>query len=322
MLISWAIVLGLVVGVSHRAAPPGPSVWRHAREARISIWTDRESPYRRGDGVRVYASTSVDGYVTVFRIDTDGGLRVLFPREPWADTWIRGGRLVRFDDAPGRSAFLVDDYPGIGYLFVISSPEPFDYSSIVRRDQWDYRGIANGRLHSDPYAALSQLADRLAPRGDYDYDVTPYYVEQRYDYPRFVCYDCHSYSSYSNWNPYRAACTRYRIVVYDDPIYYPYQAYGGRVVVPERPARLEPRYVFQDADGRSPWVSRMHRSQSGSTEPVAPYRERQGEHQPIPVRARQAPAQDRKISPTATQTTGEPELRRRRPEDKRQGPDH
>ena len=320
MLVCWALSLGLVFAGPHRAPPPGRSLWRHARDPRISIWTDRESPYRRGDGVQVYASSSNDGYLTVFRIDTDGGLRVLFPREPWADTWTRAGRLVLLDDAPGRSAFLVDDYPGIGYLFAITSPAPFDYSSIVRHDQWDYREIANGRLHSDPYAALTRLADRIAPDG-YDYDVTPYYVERRYDYPRFVCYDCHSYSPYSNWNPYGSTCSRYRVVVYDDPIYYPYQAYGGRVVLPGRPARLAPRYVFEDADGRAPWVSRTRRPQGGS-EPAPPYRDRSGERGPIPVPVRKSPAQDRAASPAETQSTGEPDLRRRKQDDKTQSPDH
>jgi hypothetical protein len=317
MLVAWA--LALVIAGPHRTPLPGRSLWRHVRDPRVSIWTDRETPYRRGDAVRVYASPSVDGYLTVFRIDTDGGLRVLFPREPWADTWTRGGRVVQLDDAPRGSAFLVDDYPGIGYLFAITSPEPFDYSSIVRRDQWDYREIANGRLHSDPYAALTQLADRLAPSGGYDYDVTPYYVERRYDFPRFVCYDCHSYSPYSNWNPYGSTCKRYRVVVYDDPIYYPYQAYGSRVVVPGRPARLAPRYVFHDADGRSPWVSRVRRAPGGSAESGPVYRDRRVERDPLPTPVRRPPAQGRAVS-APTQTTGEPDLRRRKPDDKPQDP--
>jgi hypothetical protein len=348
MLVSWALSLGLLTANSPSPPLPRPSLWRHGSEPRVSIWTDRENPYRRGERVRVFASPRVDGYLTVFRVDTDGGLRVLFPREPWADTWLRGGRTVELDDAPGRSAFLVDDYPGVGYVFAITSPDPFDYSSIVRRDQWDYREIANGRIHSDPYVALTALAERIAPGGAYDYDVTPYYVERRYDYPRFVCYDCHSYSPYSSWNPYSSSCKRYRIVVYDDPYYYPYQAYGGRVVVPGRPARLEPRYVFEDADGRSPWVTRTHRAQTGPVQAGAPYRERQGEREPVavPVPSRQPgvrerapePAESRdapsggqspaprrreappSLAPAVPRTTGEPELRRRKLEPKTQDP--
>ena len=221
------------------------------------MWTDHEAPYRRGDGARVFASTRVDTYLTVFRIDTDGDLRVLFPREPWEDTWVRGGHVVELNEK--AAAFQVDDYPGVGYLFAVASTEPFDYSTLVRRDQWDYREIANGRIHGDPYVALTNLAEQIAPGGRYDYDVTPYYVEKHFEYPRFVCYDCHTYAAYSGWDPYGAPCARYRIVIYDDPYYYPYQAYGARAVVPGRPARLEPRYVFEDEDGRAPWLTRAHR---------------------------------------------------------------
>lgn len=267
MLATWALALGL--GLSPVLPPTQPaSAGRGGADARVSVWTDRDGPYRQGDAVRVFASTRIDSYLTVFRIDTDGGLRVLFPREPWEDTWVRGGRVVELNDG-GAPGFQVDDYPGLGYLFAVASTEPFDYSSIVRRDQWDYRDIANGHIHGDPYVALSSLAERIAPGGKYDYDVTPYYVQKHYDYPRFVCYDCHTYAPYSGWDPYGAACARYRIVIYDDPYYYPYQAYGGRAVAAERPARLGPRYVFQDVDGRSPWLTRTHRT----PEPPA-YRDR------------------------------------------------
>ena len=279
MLATWALVLGL--GLSPWPHSPAPPLlpWRHASDPRVSVWTDREGPYRRGDAVRVFASTRANSYLTVLQIDTDGGLRVLFPREPWEDTWVRGGRVVEVDDG-GPGGFVVDDYPGIGYLFAITSNEPFDYSSIERRDQWDYREIANGRIHGDPYVALTDLAERIAPGGGYDYDITPYYVQRHYDYPRFVCYDCHT-PAYSGWDPYRAACPRYRIVIYDDPYYYPYQAYGGRVVVPGRPARLQPRYVFEDADGRSAWVTRARRPPAQPQTPA--YRERAAERQRSPA---------------------------------------
>jgi len=324
MLATWALALGL--GLSPSPLSPAPPLlpWRHESDPRVSVWTDREGPYRRGDAVCVFASTRISGYLTVLRIDTDGGLRVLFPREPWEDTWIRGGRVVEVDDG-GPGGFAVDDYPGVGYLFAITSTEPFDYSSIERRDQWDYREIANGRIHGDPYVALTDLAERIAPGGGYDYDVTPYYVQRHYDYPRFVCYDCHTYAPYSGWDPYGAACPRYRIVIYDDPYYYPYQAYGGRVVVPGRPARLQPRYVFEDADGRSAWVTRARRPPAQPQTPA--YRERAPDRQRWPaqppdrpsVRERQPESirrSERLLVPTPpkAKTPVKPEVRDRKPE--------
>jgi hypothetical protein len=321
MFATWALLLGL--GLPSPSRPPTPPLlpWRHDRDSRVSVWTDRDAPYRRRDVARVFASARVDTYLTVFRIDTDGGLRVLFPREPWEEAWVRGGRVVEVaaDDAsPG--GFQVDDYPGVGYVFAVTSEEPFDYSGLVRGDQWDYREIANGRIHGDPYVAISDLAGQISPDAAYDYDVTPYYVERHYDYPRFVCYDCHTYAPYASWNPYGASCTRYRVVIYDDPYYYPYQAYGGRVVVPGRPPRLQPRYVFEAADGHSAWVTRTHRAPAPAEGPG--YREREPERTPWPGREpvpAAAPEPDRRRAPAAQAaprptTTGEPELRRRKPD--------
>src|SRR5215207_10839473 len=233
-----------------------PSTVHRPSSGRVTVWSDRDVPYSRGESARVYISVDEPSYVTVFRVDTDGRLRVLFPREPWTDTYVRGQDELEVTGARGGRSFQVDDDPGVGYLFAIAATEPFDFRDIARGDYWDYRLIDGGRIQGDPYVRLTDLAARIAPDGDYDYDITPYYVDQRYDYPRFVCYDCHAYASYREWDPYRASCSRYRIEVRDDPRYYPYRYGGGRNVVAERPAHPGPRYVFRDADPRRPPLSR------------------------------------------------------------------
>jgi hypothetical protein len=217
---------------------------------RISIWLDRSSPYDRGDRARVYVSADRDSYLTVLRIDTDGRVRVLFPQDPWDDNYITGGRTFEVEDRGGDHAFRVDDAPGAGYVFAIVSDQKFDYSSILtQRDNWDYRTIADGQVRGDPYVAVTDLAERIVPTGDFDYDLAQYDVLQHYDYPRFVCYDCHAYAPYYTWNPYAHSCVRFRVVIYDDPYYYPYRYYGGRRVVTVRPRRPQPRYVFVDNNG-------------------------------------------------------------------------
>ena len=217
----------------------------------VEVWTNRgDDPYHSGQSARVFLRADRDAYVTVFRVDTDGRVRVLFPREPWEDGFVRGGRGF---EIAGRDAdgFDVDDYPGVGYVFAVAAPDPFDYGAIMTGDHWDYRAIADGRVRGDPYVALTDLAQRIVPdqNDDWDYDIAPYYVERRYDYPRFLCYDCHSYASYRYWNPYSYSCVRFRIVVFDDPYYYPYRYYGGTRVVFTRPFRPEPRFIFKDRGG-------------------------------------------------------------------------
>lgn len=253
------------------AAPaPQPIAWTrfvHGAEAgarpRVTIWTSRdEDPYNRGERARVYFKADDDAYITVLRVDTDGRVRVLFPREPWEDNFAGGGRTFEVLGRDDNEAFIVDDAPGVGYVFAVASTEPFRYDDIVQGDHWDYRAIADGRVEGDPYVALTDIASRIAGSDDYDYDIIPYYVERHYDYPRFVCYDCHSYSSYSNWDPYGYRCSRFRIVIYNDPFYrpyryYPYRYYGGRRVVVVRPYRPGPRYVFKDADHRYDYVTKV-----------------------------------------------------------------
>jgi len=223
---------------------------------RITVWLDRDDVYHRGDDARIYFKSDRDAYVTIVRIDTDGRMRVLFPIDPWEDNFARGGKTFEVLGRDQDEAFRVDDYPGVGYIFAIASPDPFNYDDLVRGDHWDYRAISDGRVRGDPYVAVGDMADRIAREGEYDYDVAEYDVEQHYDYPRFVCYDCHTYASWRYWDPYASYCSRFRIVIYDDWYYYPYRRYGGRGVY-GRPYRPGPRYVFKDTDPRNDYITRV-----------------------------------------------------------------
>lgn len=340
-MLGWVLLAGL--SLTSPAADPAATPRVPAVAARVTVWTDRDDPYRQGAPARVYLSAEEPGHVAVFRVDTDGRIRVLFPQEPWDDTWVDDDREFEIGSRRG-SSFTVDDDPGIGYVFAIASPEPFQFDVIARGDRWDYRALEGGRITGDPYLALTDLAARLAP-GDYDYDVSPYYVERRYDYPRFVCYDCHAYAAYDEWDPYQRACARFRVVIYDDPRYYPYRAGRGRNVVIQRPRRPEPRYVFRDADPDHEYVTRV------PTGRVGEYRKRQPAGRtsrdvggrgtvPAPDVSPRQEGDPRRISPTTPrslapaakprreppvrreqppgppqepQSTGEPELRRRKP---------
>lgn len=243
---------------SHRAGTAGP---------RIELRVSGDEVLRRGERVKVHFRTEVDAYVTIMRVDTDGRVRVLFPRDPWDDNYARGDRNYSVE-AQGNHAFVVEDYPGQGYLFGIASADPFDYRAYVRGDHWDYRVIAGGgRIEGDPYAALSDLIDHILPPSyvAYSYDVLPYYVEERYDYPRFLCYECHGYAAFPYWDPYQNSCVRFRIVIYDDPFYYPVRQYGGTQVVYERPVRPVPRYVFKDRTPTDAYVVRERQRPADET---------------------------------------------------------
>src|SRR5438034_575752 len=133
--------------------PPTPQPASFYYRPRIEVWTNRgDDAYASGQAARVSFRTEQDAYVTLFRVDTDGRVRVLFPREPWDDNFARGGRQFEVDGHQLSSeAFTIDDYPGVGYLFAVASADPFRYDDISTNEHWDYRVIADGRVRGDPY---------------------------------------------------------------------------------------------------------------------------------------------------------------------------
>jgi uncharacterized protein DUF4384 len=305
-MLGWVLLAGLPLS---SPATTDTAVYAPARlpvaAGRVAVWSDRDDPYGRGDAARVYLSAQEAAHVAVFRVDTDGRIRVLYPREPWGDTWVRQSSRLELPGARGGRTFVVDDDPGIGYLFAISSRRPFDFDDIARGDHWDYRAVEGGRITGDPYVALTSLAARITPGDDYDYDVSSYYVERRYDYPRFACYDCHAYAKYDEWDPYSRACARFRVVVYDDPRYYPYRLGRGRNVVIEhahRPDRRAPELapplrVPSPPAARENEANDTRRRRIQSDTPAKP-----------PTLKPKEPER-----PREPKSTGEPELRRRKP---------
>src|SRR5438445_13247082 len=88
-----------------------------AHRPRIELWATRgdAAVYTRGERVRLFFRLDQDAYVTICRVDTDGRVRVLCPRDPWEDNFARGGRdLPVAGRGLGSNAFTIDDYPGVG----------------------------------------------------------------------------------------------------------------------------------------------------------------------------------------------------------------
>src|SRR5438552_11392725 len=125
----------LSLGFVSTPAVRAPSLYR----PRIELWANRADAavYTRGERVQLFFQLDQDAYVTIFRVDTDGRVRVLFPREPWDDNFARGGRQFEVDGRQLSSeAFSIDDYPGVGYLFAVASADPFKYDDIATNEHW------------------------------------------------------------------------------------------------------------------------------------------------------------------------------------------
>ncbi len=269
-MLTLTLIAGTAAGLGADEPRPHPAVLprttHHAprtegrRTPGIRIWTSGDDLMRRGERVRVFYRTERDAYVTIFRVDTDGRVKVLFPRDPDDENYGYGGATYTVSGSGQGTAFYVDDYAGVGYIFGVASTAPFNYDAIFGDGRWDLHSIGDGRIHGDPLSSLEELSGRLLPEGygDYDTHLLPYYVEQRYNYPRFVCYDCHTYMPFTYWDPYQAWCRRFTLVVWNDPYYYypsywyPTRYYGGTRVVYSSPGGS--RYVFKNRENAAPGI--------------------------------------------------------------------
>jgi hypothetical protein len=248
------------------AASPGALAPR--RGPGVRIWTSSGEVVRRGERMRVYFRTERDAWVTIVRVDTDGYPRIIHPVSPFEDNFVRAGRTYNVF-AQGRDAFVVDDDPGVGYVFAVASEEPFNFDPAITRDRWDLIRVTGGRIHGDPYQSLEDVAAQLLPSDYHDFDthLLAYHVERRYDYPRFVCYDCHSYAPYRAWNPYGVHCSQFTLVVFRDPWYYypsywyPRRHYSSARVVFVQPGVVirDSRFVFKSRDGAAPGIQHRDR---------------------------------------------------------------
>lgn len=226
-------------------------------EARL--WVDDEREYlRRGERLNVRFSTSHDAYVAVIHVDTDGNLDFLYPTGPWDDDFVRGGRVYSLPRGH-QSGWLVRSRPGIGYVYMIASPEPLDfrYFSGRRGGPWDW--TYGGRtVQGDPFWAMEQITRLLVP--DWPYvpyavDHYSYYVEGRFRYPHYACADRYSATSRAwGWSSAYGACDRLDLFLRENPYYYDTRLYRGdrRRFFRDRYGDEAPSHGFKESPGAEP----------------------------------------------------------------------
>ena len=274
LLTACAILLGAGFGY--------PDGGAHAQEyeeypLEARVWMDRghEPVLQRGESVRLYYRVSEDAFVAIFHIDTNGTVRMVFPTSPQENHFARGGRDYRVL-FPGSNYWYVNEDPGLGYFFAVASPEPFDLSDLRYSHYdggWDLSFVGR-HVYRDPYLAMDDYVATLIPDWEYipyGLDFTTYHVEQRYEYPRFMCYDCHGFRPYNVWNPYHYSCASFRVVVYNDPYYYPVNRYRGSRVVYVQPRRGVAHFAFKERAAGEPGTPQVvyRTSPTGSQPGVA-----------------------------------------------------
>lgn len=182
-----------------------------AQTLRVSVWLDRDEDevYRRGDEQRIGFQTNEDAYAVVYRIDTDGLVTVLWPRDRLDDGFVFGGHEYRL---PGReaSALRIDESEGEGFVQAVVSRYPFD----LRALEIDFLGDDDARygfqVAGDPFLAMNEVNYAITGLEDSRDHVianhTRYYVHRVVDHPRYLCAQCHDGDSL-RYDPYEGHCT-------------------------------------------------------------------------------------------------------------------
>jgi len=167
---------------------------------------------RRGNHVRLRIRTDRAAYLTLYRVNTEGRISIVYPASPdlqsvWTPMVSRG--VADPTGSLENHTFSIDDYPGVGYVFVIASPVPFDYTSMRDSLGWDMDNlIEDGRVMEDAVAMIADIAVATLP------DTIPFsYDEQRYlvgvTLPPMIalpCLGCFPFAGYPFLIPVREWC--------------------------------------------------------------------------------------------------------------------
>ena len=207
---SRLLVTFLLVG-----GAPIPALLAAQRSPNVDVWFEQGNEFDRGESGRVMYSSDAGSYMTLLRVDTDGRLTILSPRQPNDRSRFTGGR------SGSAVQFRADPTEGVGYVFAVASRTPFDFRGYRGRgNSWD-TGRLGQRGDADPFEIVDRFARSSAGgRGEYSIAYAPYEIGRRgagrSSYQRGVRYD-EGYGGYADgysdpWgaSPYRRGYDDYR----------------------------------------------------------------------------------------------------------------
>lgn len=92
----------------------------------VDLWLDKQcgSPYYTGEKALIYFSTDVDGYVTLYDIDTEGQVSVIFPNRNTPDNFVKGGQPYQIPAREADYDLIVEGPEGIEYIDAVASTNP------------------------------------------------------------------------------------------------------------------------------------------------------------------------------------------------------
>jgi hypothetical protein len=200
--------LHAVVALGLLAQTTVPAEHGPAGDPGVRLWVS-DTVYQVGAGARVYVKLREPGYLVVLHTDALGRIRILYPVAPGDQSVVPAGAPFEVTGPDDGAAFRVDTR-GRGTLLAARSPHPFQFNPLRHANRWDYeQALLLQPTAGNAFAALLDIADRVADGQPYDYDVTAYGTPgtlANRTAPDTVCFSCltarHARSASSGSNGY------------------------------------------------------------------------------------------------------------------------
>jgi hypothetical protein len=159
----------------------------------VRVWL-ADTALAVGDPARVYVELRDTSHLVVLHVDPSGRIRILFPRGPTDPDLVPGGETFAVAGAEDGLTFRVPG-PGIGTVLAVRSRSAFRFDGLTAGNRWDYdRALLLLPTAGNPFAAVLDIADRIADGEAYNYDLTGYRtpgaVAARAAAPDSVCFSC------------------------------------------------------------------------------------------------------------------------------------
>lgn len=197
------------------------------RAVDVDVWTDRAegAVYRPGESVNIYFHANRDCYVSIYDIDTEGNVRLLFPEYP-DNGFVYGGTTYRLPDYYSTSALYVTGPRGIEYISAVATVTPNVFRFHRRRGGYS---LNYHTITGDPFLAMNDINGHIVRGGHINATATTwFFVGGEVWYPRYMCGSCHTGAV--RFDPYRDECPQYSVRIsgsYD--YWWNYHYYPARV---------------------------------------------------------------------------------------------
>ncbi len=189
-LLPNTMLLGLALAslaMTAETADAGHGRYAVSAPANVRVWIEGGDVFDDYANVAIWLRPERDCYTTLFMVDTDGYMHVLYPSAPYHDTWLYGGRSYSYRACDLGLDRL--DGAGIAYVFAVGSPVPFDYSVY---GAGVFVGGFGFRVYGDPFVACRDFYMTLLPgscRWDYvGVSYARFYVRHWARYPSYLCH--------------------------------------------------------------------------------------------------------------------------------------